>query len=207
MFVIGVIKYGERTWALRCGNIETIRNSLKKEPRTKCHFYLEDRPRQRSFKVAEADEDEYLVRRAHALFHICKLAVVDDYSVDEVGDTRDGNTFRHLTNEEKYAVMGMELSFMYDILYTKAGVIHTRRGYCIRVISPLATAGALLIFQFSGKAGDIAAESTRVKLDAQLPVYHTMELASARSSVQWKMGSVSSHNYISSPHFQHYGNQ
>jgi hypothetical protein len=43
----------------------------------------------------------------------------------------------------------MELSLLYDIMYTKAGVIHTWHGYCIRVFSPLATAGALVMFHLS----------------------------------------------------------
>ena len=52
-----------------------------------------------------------------------------------------------------WALMEMGLSLLYDILYTKAAVIHTWRGYCIRVVSPLATAASLLLFQFSGKDG------------------------------------------------------
>uniref|UniRef100_A0A8R7PV89 DUF4220 domain-containing protein n=1 Tax=Triticum urartu TaxID=4572 RepID=A0A8R7PV89_TRIUA len=46
MFVVGVLKYGERTWALKCSNMDSIRSSLKKEPRARCHFYLDDRPPQ-----------------------------------------------------------------------------------------------------------------------------------------------------------------
>ncbi|EEE60462.1 hypothetical protein OsJ_13712 [Oryza sativa Japonica Group] len=158
MFTVGVIKYGERTWVLRCGNIDTIRSSLRKEPRTKCYFYLEDEPRQRSFK-READEEEFLVRHAHALFHICKFAVVDDSPTDDkVGDTREANIFNVLDDKEKYALMGIELSLLYDVLYTKLRVIHTCIGYSIRVVSPLATAGSLLIFQFGDKDGQHIAD-------------------------------------------------
>uniref|UniRef100_A0A0D9ZJJ9 DUF4220 domain-containing protein n=1 Tax=Oryza glumipatula TaxID=40148 RepID=A0A0D9ZJJ9_9ORYZ len=157
MFVIGVVKYGERTCALRCGNTDTIRSSLKKEPRNKCHSYIEDKPHQRSSK-REANEEEFLIRYAHALFHICKYAVVDDFLDDSAGDiqTRDSRIVEHLAKlgEEKlYAVMEIELSLMYDILYTKASVIHTWIGYCIRVVSPLITTGSLVIFKFSGKYG------------------------------------------------------
>jgi hypothetical protein len=45
----------------------------------------------------------------------------------------------------------MQLSLMYDILYTKAAVIHTWCGFCIRIISPLSAVAAFLLFQFSGK--------------------------------------------------------
>uniref|UniRef100_A0A0D3FS94 DUF4220 domain-containing protein n=1 Tax=Oryza barthii TaxID=65489 RepID=A0A0D3FS94_9ORYZ len=43
----------------------------------------------------------------------------------------------------------MELSLMYDILYSKAAVIHTWYGRCIRVFSLPATVAALLLFHFS----------------------------------------------------------
>uniref|UniRef100_A0A0A9CIU6 DUF4220 domain-containing protein n=1 Tax=Arundo donax TaxID=35708 RepID=A0A0A9CIU6_ARUDO len=47
----------------------------------------------------------------------------------------------------------MELSLMYDILYTKAAVIHTWPGYCIRFTSSLVVPASLLLFHSSGKAG------------------------------------------------------
>ncbi|KAL5215280.1 hypothetical protein ABZP36_004432 [Zizania latifolia] len=49
--------------------------------------------------------------------------------------------------------MQMELSLMYDILYTKANVIHTYLGYGIRTMAPLAVVTSLLLFHFSGKGG------------------------------------------------------
>ncbi|KAF8726040.1 hypothetical protein HU200_020625 [Digitaria exilis] len=48
--------------------------------------------------------------------------------------------------------MEMELSLMYDFLYTKAAVIHTWHGYCIRALSPLATATALVLVEFSNRS-------------------------------------------------------
>uniref|UniRef100_J3LVJ1 DUF4220 domain-containing protein n=1 Tax=Oryza brachyantha TaxID=4533 RepID=J3LVJ1_ORYBR len=159
MFVVGVVKYGERTWALRCGDMNTIRSSLKKELHTKCYYHIDDKPERRSFNEGhfkrEADEEEFLVRCAHSLFHVCKYAIVDS-SDDSGGDThfRDKEIFNGLTDEQTYALMGIELSLMYDMLYTKTSVISGWIiGYCIRVISSLATAGSLVIFQFNGKDG------------------------------------------------------
>src|SRR3954471_12499500 len=34
MFTLGAVKYAERTWALRCGNMDRFRSSLEKEPRS-----------------------------------------------------------------------------------------------------------------------------------------------------------------------------
>jgi hypothetical protein len=39
---------------------------------------------------------------------------------------------------------------MYDIIYTKAVVIHTWYGYLFRLVSPLATIAAFVLFQLSG---------------------------------------------------------
>lgn len=48
-----------------------------------------------------------------------------------------------------WKVMEMELSLMYDILYTKAAVIHTSIGYCIRAMSPMTIATSFMLFHFS----------------------------------------------------------
>jgi hypothetical protein len=47
----------------------------------------------------------------------------------------------------------MELSLMYDILYTKAAVMHTWFGFAIRVVSPLAVAAALGLFRLEDDLG------------------------------------------------------
>ncbi|CAO2034224.1 unnamed protein product [Urochloa humidicola] len=151
MSVVGLAKYGERTWALKCGNMDMIRSSLDKELRRKSHFHLEDLPHG-GFK-AQASEEEFLLQRAQSLFHICKCAIADS-SVDAELYGLDLKILDGLTKEQWEAVMEMELSLMYDILYTKAAVIHTECGYFIRIISPLAVATSLLLFQLSSKAGD-----------------------------------------------------
>ncbi|KAI4968837.1 hypothetical protein ZWY2020_046167 [Hordeum vulgare] len=150
MFIVGVLKYGERTAALKGSNMDSIRSSLKKEPRAKCHFYLDERPPKGGFK-GKMDEEEFLMRHAHSLFHICKHAAVD--SSGSMGeDNREIKVLEHLTYEQRYVLMELELSLMYDILYTKAAVVHNLFGYCVCIVSP-AAAASLLVFQFSGKAG------------------------------------------------------
>ncbi|XP_062224704.1 uncharacterized protein LOC133923408 [Phragmites australis] len=146
MFAVGVVKYGERTWALRRGNTDSIRGSLKNQSmgRGYNHFHPQDRG---------LDREEFQLRRAHTSFHICKRAIVDS-SVDI--DSDDHDTSEKLVGKRAkcmWLLMEMELSLMYDILYTKAAVIHTWYGYCIRLFSPLAVAASLLLFYFSSKDG------------------------------------------------------
>ncbi|PNT71088.1 hypothetical protein BRADI_2g22911v3 [Brachypodium distachyon] len=52
-----------------------------------------------------------------------------------------------LTGEEAYKVVEMQLSLMHDVFYTKTPVMHSWHGLCSRIISLLATASALLLFQ------------------------------------------------------------
>lgn len=40
IFILGVVKYAERTWALRCGNMDRLRSSLMTKPRSKHHHHL-----------------------------------------------------------------------------------------------------------------------------------------------------------------------
>ncbi|RLN28414.1 hypothetical protein C2845_PM05G01200 [Panicum miliaceum] len=150
--------------ALRRASLSIIRDSVKKETSTsKCTaFFLEydDEPPRRGCKCKRhtdtAQEEEFFKRHAHDLFHVCKSAMVDS-SVDD-NDSADGPGRRLLesfTNRDpsyRWKLIEMELSLMYDILYTKAAVVHTLHGHCIRVASSLAVATSLLLFRFSNKA-------------------------------------------------------
>ncbi|XP_037481030.1 uncharacterized protein LOC119358690 [Triticum dicoccoides] len=147
MFVLGVVKYGERTWALKCSTLESIGTSVDtKPPAIHNHFHPQD----------EVTDEECHLRRAHSLFHICKRAIVDS-SVVEEDSGLDEHTSKHsrraIDGVELGTLMEIELSLMYDVLYTKAAVVHTFLGYLIRFISPLTAAASLVLFQLTPKDG------------------------------------------------------
>jgi hypothetical protein len=79
--------------------------------------------------------------------YICKGAFAD-YSVDEDPLKRRTNAKTPFSYglENMCKVVEMELSLMYDVLYTKATVIHTWVGYSIRVASLTASATVTLLF-------------------------------------------------------------
>ncbi|XP_047090396.1 uncharacterized protein LOC124702317 [Lolium rigidum] len=159
MAVIGVAKYGERTWALWCASFSTLQSSLKVMARETHHqhFHAEHQDQYTDFDDVDA---ELLLQYAHSLFHICKRGIVDSV-ID--GDSDNPSEVDSATNKiiwnlmdnraRMWTVMEMELSLMYDILYTKASVIHSWFGYCIRVISPLAIVASLVLFQLNRKDG------------------------------------------------------
>ncbi|BAS87773.1 Os04g0143200 [Oryza sativa Japonica Group] len=149
MFVVGVVKYGERIWALYNGHLSTIRSTIEKQKQEEAK---REKKRGDSEQGGARDpptppavskkDPDYALLQAHANFGACKAALVD-ISWDEKA------TIDQWRWDETWVVLQMELSLLYDIMYTKAGVIHTWHGYCIRVFSPLATAGALVMFHLS----------------------------------------------------------
>ncbi|KAM0883205.1 hypothetical protein ACQ4PT_031788 [Festuca glaucescens] len=144
MFVVGVVKYGERWRALKRGNLGSIRDNVKKHsPAKNSHVHGED---------IELKDEESSVRRAHSSFYICKCGMVDSSSKKKPG--RQNYYIGNMKYVENWAVLEIQLSLMYDILYTKAAVIHTWHGYTIRVISPLAILSSLLLFHFSEEDRD-----------------------------------------------------
>uniref|UniRef100_M8BFC3 DUF4220 domain-containing protein n=1 Tax=Aegilops tauschii TaxID=37682 RepID=M8BFC3_AEGTA len=119
MFAVGAVKYGEKTWALMRGNLDTIRGSVRKQPPAMHrHFH----PQDRVFKDAVLDE-ESLVRRAHSLFHICKPALVDYPVIEDDAADRQGGTAEMVAEAKLWRLMEIELSLMYNIPYTKAPAI------------------------------------------------------------------------------------
>lgn len=109
-----------------------------------------------------------------------------------------------------YKVMEMELSLMYDILYTKAAVVHTWIGYCIRALSPIAIATSFSAVLFQRQRGqgwpewsrhrrylcpvrwrlldgnNVPPQRSGVKLNSFLLVRQEVELASTYRSMRWK---------------------
>nr|AHW98585.1 hypothetical protein [Oryza punctata] len=160
MFIVGTTKYGERTWALYGANFSSIRAALKKLPRTQLrgyHGFLREED-----EHIDIGSDDFLLQRAHSLFHICERGIVDSVIDADKIETETKEVIKRLRSkpERMWKVMEMELSLMYDTLYTKARVIHSMFGYLVRTASPLAVAASFLLFHFSGKRGHSGVDIT-----------------------------------------------
>ncbi|KAF7013231.1 unnamed protein product [Triticum aestivum] len=144
MFAIGVVKYGERTWALKCSTLESIGASINTQPAIHNHFHPQDR----------LTAEEFHLRRGHSLFHICKFTIVDSSVLEaDSMELLDVYTVKLTQGVELWTLMEIELSLMYDLLYTKPGVVHTFCGYLVLVVSPLT-----VLFQFTSKDGHTRAD-------------------------------------------------
>lgn len=151
IFVIGLLKYAERIWALKCNTLVSIRSSINNLRRLPTYSEL---PAQRL--RAEVCDEEELLLFAQAMLTLCKGAMADSpvalfsFQVRKTGPFASIYEWRSWNWKATYKVAEMELSLMYDILYTKAVVIHTWYGYLFRLVSPLATIAAFVLFQLSG---------------------------------------------------------
>jgi hypothetical protein len=146
MVALGVAKYFERAWALRKGDFDKMRSSASNKSIS--FLSIEQRGR-----VNLNNEKALLI--AHELLHITKGAFAD-YSVD--GPTGTSRMRLPYSAKDMREVVEMELSLMYDILYTKAPVIHTWGGYLLRVASPITTATVTMLFLLDNKHGQRRAD-------------------------------------------------
>ena len=139
MFIAGLLKYGERIWALKCGNISSIRSSISTRKFKTDPYEL----------LALGTSEEELLLGAHSQFDICKGVFADIIMLPNpslLSRSKRRSVISYL-GMDLYKLVEMELSLMYDFLYTKAAVIHTWYGFCIHFVSLFGTATTFLLFQ------------------------------------------------------------
>ncbi|KAI6683945.1 hypothetical protein NL676_029858 [Syzygium grande] len=107
-----------------------------------CHttgtlFAVPEAPYARGLVAAEEGnnlEDRTVIKRAFLYFKTYKGLLVDlIYSFHERDDSKQ--FFQSRTAKDAFRVIEAELNFFYDVLYTKAAVIHCPTGYLFRAIS------------------------------------------------------------------------
>ncbi|VAH41500.1 unnamed protein product [Triticum turgidum subsp. durum] len=147
MFVVGVVKYAERVWALKCASSSTLSG---KNYRSFGRVVIEGRQRYRTGMIQSGSSLAILLLNIpkHLLKGPLPLVTVD-WIVD-------------IDWKQMYHVAEIQLSLMHDVFYSKAELIHSWYGYCIRLTSLPATVTALRLFvRFTGKDGynrvDVAA--------------------------------------------------
>uniref|UniRef100_A0A0D9W236 DUF4220 domain-containing protein n=1 Tax=Leersia perrieri TaxID=77586 RepID=A0A0D9W236_9ORYZ len=158
MFILGIVKYWERSKAMELGNLGNMRSSIKKK---KEEGKRSRRSLRNVWRSSSRENYEEALLVAHGLLDITKGAFVDS-SVDEHQipeyAARRREIFPSSDWKMMYKVVDMELSLMYDILYTRITMVHSWGGYAIRVASPFATAAAFMLFWFDSKQGQRMAD-------------------------------------------------
>lgn len=175
VFVAGTLKYGERTWALKRGSMDGLRISMLGEPdpgpdyaNTMNQYAAKLRAGmpapinvRREFEeghdtdddttVPESDHNrrqrhhQKMIRVAYGFFKKFKGLFVD--SIFTFKDRKESRSFFLKTTAEwAFRVVEIELSFAYDVLYTKASVSRTVAGLAIRTVNLVCTVAAALSF-------------------------------------------------------------
>ncbi|XP_050368250.1 uncharacterized protein LOC126786461 [Argentina anserina] len=171
LFLAGIIKYAERTRALYKASLDNFKESMLKKPdpgpnyaklmeeysskkdaKLPTHIELtaerSKESRTTTYVVDDGDmkDNVPLVRHAFHFFNIFKGLIVDlIFSFHERFESRV--FFHERTAEEAFKLVAIELNFMYEALFTKVVVVHSKWGYICRAISFSAVCTALVCFQ------------------------------------------------------------
>ncbi|KAK1609973.1 hypothetical protein QYE76_033646 [Lolium multiflorum] len=144
MFVVGVVKYGERVCALKLA----CSGSKLSGKNYQSFSNVDMGPRHHGYNPNRGEERYSQTFRAHVLLDIPKNLLKGPLAIVSVYKNMRSNC------KEMYGVAEVQLSLMHDVFYSKAELIHTWYGYCIRVVSLPATVTALMLFRrFSEKDG------------------------------------------------------
>nr|AAX95894.1 hypothetical protein [Oryza sativa Japonica Group]AAX96792.1 hypothetical protein LOC_Os11g15510 [Oryza sativa Japonica Group]ABA92455.1 hypothetical protein LOC_Os11g15510 [Oryza sativa Japonica Group] len=124
MFHTGIIRYGERTWALKCGSRNGLRETSWQLPKLN----------------VEVDKGSYIDTICYVLQSI--LCVHDLFSGRTISQMKERQVFRFQGDrplEQVPKLLEIELAMMSDDLYTKAMVLQTRSGIILRSSSKMFT--------------------------------------------------------------------
>ncbi|XP_062223793.1 uncharacterized protein LOC133922454 [Phragmites australis] len=183
MFLSGIVKYGERTWALKCASMDHLRSSMVTTPDPGPNYakFMEEyrfmreaglhaeivieqerRPEVAAVDIAEESVPyTTIVTDASRFFVIFKRLFVNlILSFQE--RTRSQATFLRLAPDQAYKIIEIELSLMYDTLHSKAAVIHTWYGRLSRCMTLLSTSTACLLFNVLDRGKYQSYDSTDV---------------------------------------------
>ncbi|WRX14126.1 Protein of unknown function DUF594 - like 4 [Theobroma cacao] len=139
IFIAGVFKAGERIWALRCASEKQLINSS-------CSLNDEDRARQQMVQPARKNKEVRILRQAYLSSIIFKPLFTDlpfwieKKAYDEVVDLKseyadeEGQSKKDMPAEEAFALVGIELSFLYDLFFTKMPIHH--QGFKLGSVPP-----------------------------------------------------------------------
>ncbi|KAL6647158.1 hypothetical protein ACP70R_014595 [Stipagrostis hirtigluma subsp. patula] len=166
MFVSGVVKYGERTWALRSASMGNLRSSLLTPPDAGPNYpkfvemyqssidsglnaqiviVLEQPPEDGADVEEKRIPYDDLVYRSYKLFETFRRIFVD--LILSFQDRTDSlSFFRQLKMEQAFKVVEIELGLMYDSLHSKCSVIHGPVGRSLRVFTLAAPLVSLRLF-------------------------------------------------------------
>lgn len=173
MFLCGIIKYAERTYALYCASANTFRDSMLREPDPGPNYaklmgeYVAKRDAKLPTRIEMLPEPDRVIKATNRMkqapleqlevvqyafryFTNFKGLVVDlIFSFRERNQSRD--FFLARNSKDAFRVVEVELNFLYDVLFTKLPVVYYRVGFGCRAVSVGAIVTSLVLFHYVDK--------------------------------------------------------
>ncbi|XP_058114380.1 uncharacterized protein LOC131257617 [Magnolia sinica] len=139
IFTVGIIRYIQRTCSLYLASSGVFRRSIGKESKTSNSSGFLPEPVRGRINSIEA------VQSAHRFLTTYSRLIVDSPLSFENRD-QSRSYFMILHPEDAFGIIEVELGLLFDMLYTKATVIHNYIGYFFRLICFSFILIALLLF-------------------------------------------------------------
>ncbi|XP_061952933.1 uncharacterized protein LOC133675538 isoform X2 [Populus nigra] len=139
VFVVGVVKYAERTWVLWSSCSKSLKNSSLRG-------FWRSYNRSRKSKTPPQDLQENYLLQAYVFSYISKF-VMQDLVPGISSLIRSRELISKNNAYGAFKVVEAELGLIYDMLYTKAPLIYSRAGIILRCISSLLSVTAFITFQ------------------------------------------------------------
>ncbi|XVF45636.1 hypothetical protein PTKIN_Ptkin02bG0222600 [Pterospermum kingtungense] len=168
IFLAGLFKYGERIWALRCASDKQLVNSLYSASNTGADMsskmirtgLYDDNNRLREHIKTESETDGRLrfLHQAYSEFEVFK-PLFSDLPFELSKHFRDDHMvyLKGKSEEEAFEMIGVELDFLYDLLFTKLPILHGRShaaSLILRLFSFFSCISMMIAFSIYCKSRD-----------------------------------------------------
>ncbi|KAH7514864.1 hypothetical protein FEM48_Zijuj11G0137100 [Ziziphus jujuba var. spinosa] len=142
IFVVGSIKYAERTTALYLASFNHFGDAFRDSEGPEVESTEFD------FKLASESDHMDLMMPSYSLFKFSKGLIGGLLLISKLIESSK-NLFDQIKNPNVgFNLVEYELSFMYEILHIKVSVVRSRIGFIFRLSSFFSILGAFLLFHF-----------------------------------------------------------
>ncbi|XP_078158140.1 uncharacterized protein LOC144553824 [Carex rostrata] len=157
VFIPGLLKYGERTLALRRASMDNFKDKIISEQYSEQYSwreYLSQFSEQYSRGGDPQDlppsSESSFILEGYYWFGVFKRLMVDmTFSSETLISSQDH--FSEVSPKAAFKLVEIELSFLYDILYTKAVIIYSFPGRVVRCCSLISIVAAFIVFHYLDK--------------------------------------------------------
>ncbi|KAF5204717.1 putative transmembrane protein [Thalictrum thalictroides] len=166
IFIVGLVKYAERTYSLYRASSNVFKDYIVRgiDPGTNyyrqlCEYNLMKETQSLDLLqgrdialqgIADHLGDIHIIRLAYYLFQTFKGYIADIRAMHYMVSASK-EVFLMRPANDVFRLIEIELNFMYDVLYSKAILVYSRTGYCLRFLCSILLLLAFFLFLFFNK--------------------------------------------------------